>query len=139
MKLHNISNGIINFEGRLLEPNMKIYVSRETLLKYEALVYKYYEEKKAVVEDVTGRALTLEEVEKIINSTPTIKEEPETKTPSYLEVVSEANKEDEQAEEEKKEEPNVENAEIKEVKTEEVEKTEETETKKSTKKRNVKK
>jgi len=92
MKLHNTSNGIINFQGRLLEPNTKVYINQDIIKKYSILLYKYYEEKKAVVLGINNTPLTLKELMDVIDG-KRIDKITEIKTENYLDIVKEVDEE----------------------------------------------
>jgi len=119
MKLHNISNGIINFQGRLLEPKTKIYVSEDVLQKYRALIYRYYEEKLAVVEGVNNKPLTLKEVIDLINKKEVNGEKIDVNPESYLDIAKEVESEETKPEETKPEEAKPEETKPEETKPEE--------------------
>jgi len=89
MRFVNKSKGILNFQGRLVDPGSKIFISEDSVVKYQSLLYKYYGEGLAVIEDYDGRELTVEDIRDIVAKrgvTPVRQHQ----KPEYMKIIEES-------------------------------------------------
>jgi len=98
MRFVNKSKSVLNFQGRLIDPESKIFISEESVIKYQSLIYKYYGEGKAIIEDFDGKELSIKDIRDIIAKRSVAPLGNQSAKPEYLEIVEQENSEQETSE-----------------------------------------
>ena len=89
MRFVNKSKGILNFQGRLIDPGSKIFISEDSVVKYQSLLYKYYGEGLGVIEDYDGKELTVEDIRDIVAKRGVAPVRQHQK-PEYMKIIEES-------------------------------------------------